>query len=85
MAVHVRALQFGVVSPPEIALASARRKAEPLVYPPLSPEIKARMRKAGHGDMIGILDSVSASTIKALMKAAQGGPVFKPKASTKAA
>ena len=48
-------------------MASERPKTEPLLYPPLSPEIKARVRKAGHGDMIGILDNVSASTIKGLM------------------
>ncbi len=66
-------------------MPSARRKAEPLLYPPLTPELKVRMRKAGHADMIEILDNVSVSTIKGLMKAAQGGPVFKPKVAKKAA
>jgi len=85
MTVNVRAIQFFLISLPEIVMPSARRKPEPLLYPPLTPEIKARMRKGGHGDMIEILDNVSASTIKGLMKAARSGPVFKPKAAKRAA
>ncbi len=66
-------------------MPSARRKTVPILYPPLTPELKARMRKAGHGDMVELLDNVSASTIKGLMRAAQSGPVFKPKMAKKAA
>ena len=43
------------------------------------------MRKAGHGDMIDVLDKVSADTIRGLMRAAQSGPVFRPKVAKKAA
>ena len=66
-------------------MASTRRKTEPLLYPPLTPEVKARMRKAGHGDMVELLDNVSACTIKGLMEASRIAPVFKPKVATKAA
>lgn len=52
---------------------------DPLLYPPLTPALKARMRATGHADMVELLDHVSASTIRGLMKAAAGGPVFKPK------
>ena len=65
-------------------MPSARRKAEALLYPPLTPEIKARMRKSGHADMIALLDKVSASTIQGLVKAARNGPVFKPKVAKRA-
>ena len=66
-------------------MPAAPRKSSPVLYPPLSPELKARMRKAGHGDMIDVLDKVSADTIRGLMRAAQSGPVFRPKVAKKAA
>ena len=59
-------------------MPGARRKTEPLLYPPLSAELKARMRKAGHADMVLLLDEVSLETIKGLMRASQSGPMFKP-------
>ena len=66
-------------------MPGARRKTEPLLYPPLSAELKARMRKAGHADMVLLLDEVSVETIKGLMRASQSGPMFKPKLAKKAA
>lgn len=60
-------------------MPGASRKTDPLLYPPLTPALKARMRTAGHVDMVDLLDRVSASTIRGLMKAAASGPVFKPK------
>lgn len=66
-------------------MSSIRRKSEPVLYPPLTPELKARMHKAGHGDMVEILDNVSASTVRGLMKAARTGPVFKPAKAVKSA
>lgn len=54
------------------------RKTEPLLYPPLSPEIEARLRKTGHGHLVKTLRNMKVSTIKGLMRASQSGPVFKP-------
>lgn len=64
-------------------MPAAPRKSSLVKYPPLSPELKVRMRKAGHGDMIDVLDKVSADTIRGLMRAAQSGPVFRPKGAKK--
>ena len=58
---------------------------EPLLYPPLSDDLKTRMRKAGHGDMIEVLDGMTEKSIKALMRASRTGPVFSPKAGKRAA
>ena len=43
------------------------------------------MRKAGHGDMIEVLDDMTEKSIKTLMRAVRGGPVFSPKAGKRAA
>ena len=82
---HASALQLIVVSHLDPAMPGTRRKADPLLYPPLTPALKARMRTAGHADMVELLDRVSASTIRGLVKAAASGPVFKPKVARKAA
>ncbi len=66
-------------------MKSAAASKQPLLYPPLSEALKARMRKAGHGDMIGVLDDMTEKNIKALMRAVRGGPVFSPKAGKRAA
>lgn len=58
---------------------------EPLLYPPLSDDLKTRMRKAGHGDMIDVLDRMTEKSIKALMRATRSGPVYSPKAGKRAA
>ena len=43
------------------------------------------MRKAGHGDMIEVLDDMTEKSIKTLMRAVRGGPVFSPKVGKRAA
>ena len=58
---------------------------EPVLYPPLTEALKARMRKAGHGDMIDVLDNMTENTIKGLMQATRGGTVFSPKTAKRAA
>lgn len=66
-------------------MARARRKSEPLLYPPLTTELKARLRKAGHGHLVEAVENISESTIKSLLKGMENGPVFRPKAAKRAA
>ena len=66
-------------------MKSATKQRESVLYPPLSEELKARMRKAGHGDMIAALDTISEKTIEGLMRAARSGTAFSPKTAKRAA
>ena len=66
-------------------MASASKKSEPLLYPPLTAELKARLRKAGHGHLVDAVEDISEDTIKGLIKGMKNGPVFRPKAAKKAA
>ncbi|MFN0164258.1 MAG: hypothetical protein ACKVQQ_23725 [Burkholderiales bacterium] len=66
-------------------MPKAARPSEPLVHPPLSPELKARLRKAGHGHVVKAVEGIKADTIRGLMKAMASGPVFNAKVARKAA
>lgn len=61
------------------------KKTEPLLYPPLTPEFEARLRKAGHGHLVEALRDVKESTIRGLMKAMESSPVVPARTSKKAA
>ena len=60
------------------APAQSNACAEPLVYPPLSEEVKTRMRLAGWGDLLPVLDGVEEDAVQGLLEAARSGPVFTP-------
>lgn len=66
-------------------MKSAAPAKEPLLYPPLTEALKARMRKMGHGGMIDVLDNMDEKTIKGLMRAARSGAVLTPKTAKRAA
>ena len=61
-------------------MPKSAKKTEPLVYPPLTLEFEARLRKAGHGHLVGALRGVKESTIEGLMKAMESGPVVQTRA-----
>ena len=66
-------------------MKSAPAPKEPLLYPPLSDALKARMRKAGHGDMVEVLDNMTEKTIEGLLRATRAGTMFSAKTSKRAA
>lgn len=60
------------------------KMAEPLLYPPLTPEFEVRMRKAGHGHLVEALRDVKARSIKGLMKAMESSAVVPARTSKNA-
>ena len=66
-------------------MRKSSKRSEPLLHPPLAPELEARLRKAGHGHWVEALRDVKASTIKGLMKAIESSPLVSARSSKKAA
>ena len=60
------------------------KMAEPLLYPSLTPEFEARLRKRGHGHLVEASRDVKASTIKGLMRAMESSPVVPARTSKNA-
>ena len=66
-------------------MRKSSKMVEPLLYPLLTPEFEARLRKSGHGHLVEASREMKESTINGLIKAMESSPLVPARSSKEAA